>query len=287
MSGWPNDHDERPAGRQQSEIGGVATRRVHLFGGPFVSVDGRCCDVPHGSRRLLAFVAFRPGRVERSYAAGLLWPFGDDARASSNLRSALWRLRRAGIDVLAADKWSLWLDPDVPVDLRQTADWAGRLIHGTDLEVDRTLAELPGDALNLLPGWQDDWVIIERERIRQRVLHALEALSRRLSAEGRYADAIDVAFRAVADEPLRESAQRVLMEAYLAQGNQVEASRLYTDYAALVRAELGVAPSRDLTQLSALATPGLRVEASEPPAQPTRVRAPARPLAAARLVANR
>jgi DNA-binding SARP family transcriptional activator len=282
MSVRPNAYDERPAGRQETGAGGGPTRRVHLFGGPFVSVDGISCHVPHGCRRLLTFVAIRPGRVERSYAAGMLWPFGDDTRASSNLRSALWRLRRAGIDVLAADKWSLWLDADVGVDLRQTADWAGRLIHGTDLAGDRTLAELPADALSLLPGWQDDWVIIERERIRQRVLHALEALSRQLSAEGRHADAIDVAFRAVADEPLRESAQRVLMEAYLAQGNDVEARRLYADYAALVRAELGVAPSRQLTELMAAATSAANPGVGTPGVvKPTQVRAPA---PAARLV---
>ncbi|MGW2995279.1 bifunctional ornithine acetyltransferase/N-acetylglutamate synthase, partial [Streptomyces sp. NPDC001193] len=31
------------------------------------------------------------------------------------------------------------------------------------------------DALDLLPGWYDDWVLLEQERVRQRLLHALEA----------------------------------------------------------------------------------------------------------------
>ena len=239
-------------------------QQVHLFGGPYVTADGVRLQVPHGSRRLLAFVALRPGRAERPYTAGILWPTGDDLRASSNLRSALWRLRRAGIDVLLADKWSIWLAEGVEVDLHRTAAWAGRLIHGTAEPADLSAAELPADALDLLPGWYDDWVIIERERMRQRVLHGLEALSRVLADQGRHADAVDVAYRAVADEPLRESAQRTLIEAYLAQGNRVEARRIFTDYAARVRGQLGVDPSPSLTELIIGPARGYQVGVANP-----------------------
>src|SRR5690349_11879949 len=90
---------------------------VHLLGGPFVTTHGQRLEVPEGSKRLLAFLALRRGRVERSFAAGALWPHGDDHRASGNLRSALWRLRGANIDVFQADKWSLSLRPGVVVDV--------------------------------------------------------------------------------------------------------------------------------------------------------------------------
>lgn len=235
------------AERSSPTLGSTAT--VRLFGGPTVEIDGTERAVPHGSCRLLAFAVLRPGRIERPYAAGVLWPDVEESRATSNLRSALWRMRRAGFDVLGSDKWSLWLDPGVQVDLRQTADWAGRLIHGVAGPDDLTLAGLAPDALHLLPGWYDDWVVIERERLRQRVLHALEALSRMLSERGDHADAIEVAFRAVGDERLRESAQRTLVQAYLAQGNQAEARQTYDEYARLIRAELGVDPSRRMVEL--------------------------------------
>ena len=51
---------------------------VHLFGGAYVSVCGDRYAVPEGSKRLLAFVALRQGRVERRHAAGALWPIGHD-----------------------------------------------------------------------------------------------------------------------------------------------------------------------------------------------------------------
>jgi hypothetical protein len=73
------------------------------------------------------------------------------------------------------------------------------------------------EALELLPGWYDDWVLLEREPLRQRVLHGLEALSRHLVRAGRFAEAVEAAMVAVAVEPLRESAQRALVTAHLAE----------------------------------------------------------------------
>ena len=82
---------------------------VHLLGGLYVARSGYRMEVPEGCKRLLAFLALRRSRVERCHAAGTLWPCVDDRRAAGNLRSALWRLRCADIDVLEADKRSVGL----------------------------------------------------------------------------------------------------------------------------------------------------------------------------------
>lgn len=222
---------------------------LHLFGGPYVTINGYRHEVPEGSKRLLAFVALRRTRVERRHAAGTLWPFGDDGRAAGNLRSALWRLRGAGINVLDVDKWSLALSPHVVVDVHLVTEWATRLVEGSSLGTDLTVARSWREALDLLPGWYDDWTLIERERLRQRMLHALEALSRSLANVGRFADSVEAAMVAVSAEPLRESAQRALIDAHLAEGNFGEALRSYQAYRTLVRRELGVDPSPGLTAL--------------------------------------
>ena len=218
---------------------------VHLFAGPYVTVGAERCEVPEGSKQLLAFVALRRRRVERRQAAGMLWPLGDEERAAGNLRSALFRLRRAGINVLVADKWSLALGADVLVDLHLTEQWATRLIEGQANGRDLACAPSVADALDLLPGFYDDWVLMERERIRQRILHALEALSERLAAVGRFADAIEAALLATSAEPLRETAHRALIRAHIAEGNLTEARRSYRAYRDLLYRELGVAPSGD------------------------------------------
>jgi DNA-binding SARP family transcriptional activator len=220
---------------------GVAV--VHLFAGPYVTLGSKRWEVPEGSKQLLAFVALRRRRVERRQAAGTLWPCGDEERAAGNLRSALWRLRRAGINVIVADKWSLALNGDVLVDLHLTEQWATRLIEGRASPDDLAVSPSVADTLDLLPGFYDDWVLMERERIRQRILHALEVLSERLAAAGRFADAIEAAMLATGAEPLRESAQRALIKAHVAEGNLTEARRSYHAYHDLLYRELGVAPS--------------------------------------------
>jgi two-component SAPR family response regulator len=75
----------------------------------------------------------------------------------------------------------------------------------------------------------------ERERIRQRMLHALEVLSRTLRNAGRYGEAIDAAMDAVAVEPLREAAHRALAEAHFAEGNVIEARCAFIRYRDLAR----------------------------------------------------
>ena len=105
------------------------------------------------------------------------------------------------------------------------------------------------DALDLLPGWYDDWALVERERIRQRLLHALEALSRQLVRLRRCAEAVDVAMMAVSSDPLRESAQRALIEAHLAEGNLVEGRRSFEAYRELLARELGTEPGQELAAM--------------------------------------
>ena len=92
-------------------------------------------------------------------------------------------------------------------------------------------------------------MIVERERLRQIRVHALEELSRRLAVGHRYGHAIDAALAAIAADPLRESAHRRLIEAHLAEGNASEAIRQYETYAELLASQLGIEPSPALRRL--------------------------------------
>jgi DNA-binding SARP family transcriptional activator len=224
---------------------------VHLFGGPFVTFGRRRVDVPEGSKRLLVFVALHRDRVERRYAAGALWPLGDEGRAAGNLRSALWRLNGTGIPLLAADKYSLAMRDDVVVDVHVVNAWADRLIGDRASKEDLSTLPYGVDALDLLLGWYDDWALIERERVRQRLLHALEAMSRQLVRLRRCPEAIDAAMTAVSAEPLRESAQRALIEAHLAEGNWVEGRKSFRAYQDALNRELGADADPDLEAMVA------------------------------------
>jgi DNA-binding SARP family transcriptional activator len=224
---------------------------VHLLGGLFIAVDGERLDVPEGGKRLLAFLALADSVVDRQWAAESLWPDVSGDRAAGNLRSALWRLRSAGIGVVDSVRRTLSLTPTAVVDVDLLSQWAVQVIDESVPTERLSYVVWRGDTLDLLPGWYDDWVIFERERLRQRLLHALEVLSLRLVRQGRFGEAVEAALLAVQAEPLRESAQRALLTAHLAEGNLVEARRAYAWYGDLLARELDVRPGAELTRLIA------------------------------------
>jgi DNA-binding SARP family transcriptional activator len=167
------------------------------------------CEIPAGGRRLIAYAALHRCRLDRRHAAGTLWPVCDDVRAAGNLRSALWRLRAAGLTVLESDKRQVWLHPDVTVDADQVAAWALRLIDGGPAS-DRDEATWHRSRPGLLPGWPDEWVGPHRERLRQRVLHAMEARASALLTAGDLDRALAAARLLTAAEPQRATTHRLL-----------------------------------------------------------------------------
>jgi DNA-binding SARP family transcriptional activator len=239
---------------------------LRLFGGPLVTCEGLRYEVPQGSKRLLVFVALQQRRVERRYAASSLWPDGTDGRAAGNLRSALWRLKRAGIDVLRADKYSIVLRDGVMTDVQVVLNWATRIITDHCLPGDLDALPQSLNAFELLPGWYDDWVLMERERVRQRILHAMEALSHALVRSGRCADGVEAAMVAVGADPLRETAQQALLEAHLAEGNWIEGRRGYEVYRTLLAAELRAEPDPHLRRMLCERQAYLRHSTNEPSA---------------------
>jgi DNA-binding SARP family transcriptional activator len=212
----------------------------------------RCGDqpvlLPMSAQRLLAFVALCDRPMRRPHVAGTLWPTAPEERAAASLRSSLWRLNRPGYLLVDIAGHQLRLAPAVRVDARETAALAHRLLRGStdceDLEVGS-----PGLTGDLLPDWYDDWVIIEREALRQLRLRALEALGERLLCAGRLGEALEAALAAVAGEPLRESAYRLLIKVQLAEGNAAEAMYQFDLFTRQLDQQLGLAPSPQLGAL--------------------------------------
>jgi hypothetical protein len=168
-------------------------------------------------------------------------PDVDDQRANGDLRSALWRLRRI-TGVLREDNHRLSLSPQVAVDVMEMTGLCGSLIVEAAQPALRRLPELV-EAHSILPGWDEDWLVIERERYRLARLRALERSAEALLAGGQLSAALDAALAAVDTDPFRESAHRLSVRIHLAEGNQAEAIRAYLGYRTLVAGELGIAPS--------------------------------------------
>lgn len=219
-----------------------------LLDGFDLTVDGRPRHPQLSGQRLLALLAIA-GPTGRMTAAGTLWPESTEQHALGSLRTAIWRLRTCTPGLIEGDVDHLRLSGSVEVDIHTVVRHATRLIgiefalHDGDLDVG------PLRGRELLPGWYDDWVVYERERLRQLRMHALEALAGQLREQRRYAAGLEAALEAVRMEPLRESSHRAVIALHLAEGNVAEAVRHFDAFRATLRLDLGVEPSPQLLEM--------------------------------------
>jgi DNA-binding SARP family transcriptional activator len=220
---------------------------LKLLSGFELRLDDRAVSMALSAQRLTAFLALHGRAALRTYVAGSLWGEFSDDRSHRSLRTALWRVRRSGPSLIVSSDSQVGLREDVSVDIRDRTATARRLLAGHPLNPDDLDPLRLSD--DLLPDWYDEWVVMERERYRQLRLHALETVCVRLTALGRYGEAVEAGLSAVAGEPLRESANLALLNAHLAEGNRSEALRAYERYRGQLAAELSLRPSRKLEDL--------------------------------------
>jgi DNA-binding SARP family transcriptional activator len=189
---------------------------------------------------LLGYLLVHRGAPQpRQRLAFMLWPDSTEAQARTNLRKVLHTLRRALPDAerfLEVTPSNLRWREDAPCRL-DLADFERALADG-DLEA--AVGAYGGD---LMEGSYDEWVLEERERLRDRCADALERLGREHEQRGALAAAIGCAERLVRLDPLREDGHRALMRLHDARGDRVRAMRAYHGYAAAAQRELGVVPS--------------------------------------------
>lgn len=177
----------------------------------------------------------------------MLWPDFPQRRAHANLRTAIWRTRKDVPGLLADEDAETVGLSDAAVDFHDVRDWAWRALRGVDPWV-----PIPQGATDdLLPSMEEEWLVVPREELQLLQMYALEAAAQRLMITGNLGEAAGVAAAALGRDPIRESANRLLIEIHLRQGNQWDALRIYRRYEAVLRRELGVTPSPGLTALVA------------------------------------
>jgi DNA-binding SARP family transcriptional activator len=222
------------------------TVRLRLVGGFELDGPRGVVRVSQSEQRVLAYLALHRSWLPRALVAGALW-FTDESHAQTSLRSVVWKLRKGGLAPVEATKSELKLAEHVDVDVHRQVKYVRRrsAVPAASPLVDEATV-LDGD---LLPGWYEDWVLLERESLRQQRLHALELLGEQLRSLGRYGEAIHVAMRAMQTDPLRESPHRLLISIHESEGNFVEAARQASRYHSLLQ-RAGLEPSPAFLRLA-------------------------------------
>jgi DNA-binding SARP family transcriptional activator len=231
--------------------------RIALLGGFEVS-DTSGVPLKLSTRKaqgLLAYLASRAGvECERDVLAGLFWGNRDDDHARNSLRQTLFLLRRVTepmhpqllnitnhtvavdpgaveIDVRAFERWSRAGDPDA---LQQASDlYRGDLLDGF------SVSEAPFE----------EWLLQERERLREVAVDVLGRLLQWQRGQGRLEGAIRTARRLLILEPWQEPVHRTLMRLLVQAGQPGAALRHYQQCEDTLRRELGVEPEAETRML--------------------------------------
>jgi TolB-like protein len=227
--------------------------QLRLLGG-FEARSGSGATVDIGAKKtraLFAYLALSAGRAHpREKLATLLWSHRGDKQAYSSLRQALVELGRAfdtiQVSPLIKRQDTIAIDPAaVEVD----ATMFERLAAGNDLEDLRKAARLYGgdllDGIGVRDPVFEEWLLTERQRVRNLALTAL----RRLLAAERGQRAVAVAQRLLTLDPLQEESHRALMRLHAEAGEIGLALRQYEFCREILNRELNVAPSPETEAL--------------------------------------
>ncbi len=238
--------------------------KIELLGRLSAGQDGKIITRfrTHKTGLLLAYLAFYPKRIHaREELIGMLWLDSDADAGRTSFRTALASLRRqlepsgtpAGC-FLIADRANVQINPNtVTTDVAEfefalktsekTANLSEKIIA-----LERAMELYGGE---FLPGFYEDWVIAERERLAQYFLDALCRLAASFEQTGNIGRAIEYARRVVGADSLREEAHGELMRLYVKAGQISAAKRQYNELEQILREELGVAPSPETQSLAA------------------------------------
>ena len=231
---------------QLTLLGGFELR---LANGEVVDLTGQ------KDRALLAVMALAPGVSHaRDKLASLLWSDRGDQQARDSLKHSLTKLRQSlpseSQPAIIADRVSARLDPALVSS--DVASFERLVSEGTPAALEQATALYRGEFLEGIgirdPAFED-WLLVERQRLRHLLEEALTKLLERSMADGAQERALAAARRLLALDPLREQACRALMLIHAERAQTAQALKLYEALRDRLRDELGVKPEPETTQL--------------------------------------
>jgi predicted ATPase/DNA-binding SARP family transcriptional activator len=238
---------DRPHGRPMT-----ARLELSLLGTVAISLDGEAVSeqVPAKCQALLGYLAVTGQAHSREKLAGLLWGDKPEASAKANLRKSLSILGQMFGDALLVTRQTVafnrasdyWLDVEA---FESATAEHGPAPERLDL-LREAVALYRGEFLEGFSVRQalefEEWVLQERERLRQAVIQALQRLSQACANRGEYPAAIEYTNRLLALEPWQEEAHRQLMTLLARSGQQSAALAQYETCRRILAEELGVEP---------------------------------------------
>ncbi len=229
--------------------------QVRLLGQFDLRFDSAPVVVPsRAAQSLFAYLLLhRTTTHRREHLAGILWPDSREANARQNLRQELWRLRKAldecsypSSDLLSSDDLCIAINPKAIYWLDVALLENGNRSHSSADDLIQHLAIYQGE---LLPGFYDEWITLERERLRALFEKKMAQLLECLRKEQRWDELCEWAERWIALGHLPEPAYRALMVAHAQSGDKSQVAAIYQRCVQALQTDLGVEPSEQTRRL--------------------------------------
>ena len=231
---------------------------IHIFGGFRLMYEGLLVTslVQARLQALLAYLLLhRHSPQPRQFLSYLFWPDSTESQSRTNLRQLLHHLQKAlpaADQYLRIEKETLQWRSDAVftfdvADFEQDVTQAEQTKREGQLGAARRMLEsaiqrYKGD---LLPACYDDWILPERERLRQTYFRTLERLVEHLEEQHDYRASIVYAEALLRHDPLREITYQQLMRLRALNGDRAGALRIYHTCVTVLDRELGVKPSSE------------------------------------------
>jgi DNA-binding SARP family transcriptional activator len=220
---------------------------VKLLGQFEVRLDGIAIDIPsRTAQSLLAYLISNPGTAfRREQLAGVLWPDSTETNSKGYLRNAIWRIRKTLKDI-SSDSSDYILSNKINIAFNHKLPfWVDTQVleKGTGQSAQELLEETSLYQGELLPGFYEDWVVLERERLRTLFDRKMHRLLQCLTDEGSWEQVIEGAERWISLGDTPEPAYRALMLAYASLGDKSKALAIFKRCAEALEHELGVSPT--------------------------------------------
>lgn len=239
----------------------TANLEIFLLGGVQVRQNGVVVSNFMSSKApaLLAYLAVSGRPHQREALAGLLWGEMPDAAAANNLRQVLSNLRKLFDPHLLITRDTVAFNRDAP-HLLDTAAFSEllRLSSGQPAGpraglLRQALSHYQGDFLHGFyvrdaPDFED-WALVERVRLRDLALGALDQLTQLLLESGQCQEAVESSARLLAMDPWREEAHRWRMLALARCGQHSAALAQYQSCRKVLSQEFDAAPAAETTAL--------------------------------------
>ncbi len=214
-----------------------------------IRLDGNPVEISsRAPRTLLAYLILNPDSAHpRDKLAGILWPKSEESNARSNLRHALWRLRKEiGDSHLVSDRNTIGLAPDSDL-------WTDVMTLQRELD-DQPNADEMVDVISvyrgeLLPGFYEDWVVLERERLQAVYERRMQTALYLLTEEERWEEVLKWGERWIAFGHVPEPGYRALMTAHDALGDTSAVAEVWQRCVQALDEEIGVSPSEESRHL--------------------------------------